>query len=122
LLERVRALVTEQSFHLALETVWRVVGDANRYVDEQAPWALRRTDPARMGTVLYVLAETLRHLGILTQPFMPDASGKLLDQLGVPAEERDFAALAEPLPPGRRLPAPQGVFPRYVEADAAANG
>ena len=122
LLERVRALVTEQSFHLALETVWRVVGDANRYVDEQAPWALRRTDPARMGTVLYVLAETLRHLGILTQPFMPDASGKLLDQLGVPAEARDFAALAEPLPPGRRLPAPQGVFPRYVEADAAANG
>jgi methionyl-tRNA synthetase len=122
LLERVRALISEQSFHLALETIWRVVGDANRYVDEQAPWALRRTDPARMGTVLYVLAETLRHLGILTQPFMPDASGKLLDQLGVPAEARSFAALSEELPPGRPLPAPQGIFPRFVETEAAADG
>ena len=44
----------EHAFHRALETIWQVVGDANRYVDEQAPWALRKTDPARMGTVLYI--------------------------------------------------------------------
>jgi len=61
LLDRVRPLIAEQGFHLALETIWRIVGDANRYVDEQAPWALRRTDPARMATVLYTLAEALRH-------------------------------------------------------------
>ena len=41
LLDRVRPLVAEQAFHIALETIWRVVGDANRYVDEQAPWALQ---------------------------------------------------------------------------------
>jgi methionyl-tRNA synthetase len=122
LLERVRALVSEQSFHLALEAIWRVVGDANRYVDEQAPWALRRTDPARMGTVLYVLAETLRHLAILTQPFVPEAAGKLLDQLAVPADARAFGDLATALPPGRALPAPQGIFPRFVETEAAADG
>jgi methionyl-tRNA synthetase len=122
LLERVRALVSDQSFHLALEAIWRVIGDANRYVDEQAPWALRRTDPARMGTVLYVLAETLRQLGILTQPFVPEAAGKLLDQLAVPDGARAFADLATALPPSRPLPAPQGIFPRFVETEAAAEG
>jgi methionyl-tRNA synthetase len=75
-----------------------------------------------MGSVLYVLAETLRHLAILTQPFVPEAAAKLLDQLAVPEDARTFAALSEALPPGRHLPAPQGLFPRYVEADAAANG
>jgi methionyl-tRNA synthetase len=120
LLERVRPQIAEQSFHSALETIWRVVGAANRYVDEQAPWALRRNDPARMRTVLYTLAEVLRHLGILTQPFVPDAAAALLDQLAVSAEARRFADLPERLSPGRPLPAPQGIFPRYVEAEAAA--
>jgi len=120
LLDRVRPHMTEQAFHLALETIWRVVGAANRYVDEQAPWALRRSGPARMGTVLYTLAEVLRHLGILTQPFVPDAASALLDQLALPNEARRFADLAEALPAGRALPAPQGIFPRYVEAEAAS--
>lgn len=120
--DRVRPLMTEQAFHLALEAIWRVIADANRYVDEQAPWVLRRTDPGRMATVLYTLAETLRHLAILTQPFVPAASADLLDQLAVPAGERCFADLATPLPPGRALPAPHGIFPRFVETEAAADG
>ena len=120
LLDKVRPHMIEQAFHLALETIWRVVAAANRYVDEQAPWALRRTDPARMRTVLYTLAEVLRHLGILTQPFVPQAASALLDQLAVPAEARRFADLAERLPPGRALPAPHGIFPRYVEAETAS--
>ena len=97
-----------------------MVGEANRYVDEQAPWALRRSDPARMPTVLYVLAETIRHLAILTQPVVPQAAEKLLDQLAVPARARDFAALRQtPLSPGARLPKSEGIFPRYVEIPAA---
>ncbi len=117
LLAVLRAEFAVQSFHRALEAIWALVGDANRYVDEQAPWALRKTDPARMRTVLYTLAETLRHLAILTQPVMPDAMARLLDQLGVPAGERDFAHLApgHALVPGTTLPAPAGIFPRYVE-------
>jgi methionyl-tRNA synthetase len=122
LLAQVRPLIEEQAFHLALAAIWRVVAEANRYVDEQAPWALRRADPARMATVLYALAETLRSLAILVQPFVPDAAAALLDQLGVPAKARRFVDLANPLPPGRALPTPQGIFPRYVEAEAAAGG
>jgi methionyl-tRNA synthetase len=116
LLETVRENVDEQAFHLALEAIWQVVGKANRYVDEQAPWVLRRDDPVRMKTVLYTLAETIRHLGILVQPFVPGAAARLLDQLAVPEAARSFAALATaPLAPGTPLPAPQGIFPRYVE-------
>jgi methionyl-tRNA synthetase len=65
-----------------------------------------------------VLAETLRHLAILVQPFVPQAAAKLLDQLGVAADRRDFAALATPLTPGTTLPKPEGIFPRYVEPEA----
>jgi methionyl-tRNA synthetase len=103
--------------HRALELIWEVIGEANRWVDGQAPWTLRKTDPARMRTVLWVLAETIRRLAILTQPFMPDASAKLLDQLAIAADARDFAALDSALVAGTALPAPQGVFPRLVEAD-----
>ena len=120
LLDRLRPLIAEQGFHLALETIWRVVAEANRYVDEQAPWVLRRSDPVRMATVLYVLAEVLRHLAILTQPFVPGAAAALLEQLAVPTDARRFTDLATVLPPGRQLPVPHGIFPRFVEADAAA--
>jgi methionyl-tRNA synthetase len=121
LLARVRPLIAEQqAFHLALETIWGLVAEADRYTAEQAPWALRRTDPARMRTVLYTLAEVLRHLGIMVQPFVPGAAAMLLDQLGVPPEARRFADLGHALPPGRPLPAPHGIFPRFVKAEAAA--
>jgi methionyl-tRNA synthetase len=119
LLAMVRGHISEQAFHLALEAIWRVVGEANRYVDEQAPWVLSRSDPARMRTVLYILAETLRHLAILAQPFVPGTASKLLDQLAVPESARDFTALtAAPLAPGTPLPKPEGIFPRFVEEPA----
>jgi methionyl-tRNA synthetase len=120
LLQQVRGEFDVQAFHKALDAIWAVIAEADRYVDEQAPWALKKTDTARMGTVLYVLAETLRHLAILLQPFMPDAAGALLDQLAVPSDQRDFAHLTDAfaLTSGTTLPAPQGVFPRYVEAVA----
>ena len=91
---------------------------ANGYIDRQAPWALNKTDKVRMGHVLRVLADTVRVVATLLQPVMPGSMAKMLDQLGVPADARDFAALATPLPAGTVLPAPQGVFPRYVEPAA----
>src|SRR5579883_3315464 len=114
----VRGFLAEQSFNKALDALWQVIGDANRYVDEQAPWTLRKTDPARMATVLYVLCETLRRLAILLQPFMPGSMAKLLDQLAVPADARDFAALGRALTADTPLPAPAGIFPRFVEEGA----
>jgi len=106
-----------QAFHDALEAVWVVIRMANKYVDDQAPWALKKTDPARMGTVLYVLAETIRHIALLLQPFMPGSMAKMLDQLAVPADSRDFKHLGidHRLKPGTILPKPEGVFPRFVE-------
>jgi methionyl-tRNA synthetase len=72
-----------------------------------------------METVLYILAEVIRHLGILVQPFVPAAAAALLDQLAVPAEARSFNDLAQSLPPGRAVPPPHGIFPRYIDSDAA---
>ncbi len=66
----------------ALEEVWKVIRAANAYVDHQAPWALRKTDPARMATVLRVLADTLRPIATVLLPFMPGSMERLLDQLG----------------------------------------
>jgi len=121
-LQKVRDFVREQAFHKALEAIWQVIGEADRYVDEQAPWALRKTDPARMNTVLYVLAETIRRLGLLVQPIMPQSAARLLDQLGLAGDARSFAAFGKDhaLKPGTALPKPEGIFPRFVEEAAAS--
>ncbi len=123
LLDAMRGLFAEQSLHRALAALWAVVGDANRYVDEQAPWVLKKTEPKRMRTVLYVLAETIRHLAILAQPVVPGAAARLLDQLAVPEEERSFAYLGPDhgLKPGTALPRPEGVFPRFLEEEERAD-
>ncbi len=120
LADRLREEYAGQAFHRALEATWAVIGQANRYVDDQAPWALRKTDPARMRTVLYVLVETIRQLAILTQPIMPGSMETMLDQLGVAADARAFDRLgpASAPVPDTPLPRPQPVFPRYVEAEA----
>ncbi len=123
LLEGMREDYGRYAIHRALEAQWRVVSQANRYVDEQAPWALKKTDPARMATVLYVLAETIRHLAILAQPVVPTAAAAMLDQLAVAADRRDFSHLGEVerLAPGTPLPKPAPAFPRYVEPEAHAD-
>ncbi len=121
LLAVVRAELADQAFHKALTSIWEVIADANRYVDAQAPWALAKTDAVRRDTVMWVLAETIRRVTLLVQPFMPDSAGKILDQLAVPAGGRAFAAFDTELAPGTALPKPQGVFPRFVEAAKAAS-
>jgi methionyl-tRNA synthetase len=110
----------QQQFHAALIKIWEVVSEANRYIDHAAPWTLKKTDPARMATVLYVLADTIRRLAILVQPVMPDATTAMLDQLAVAPEARGFDALESRLQPGTPLPKPEGVFPRFVEEEAAS--
>ena len=115
LLAEARAQHEIFAINRALDAIWKVVADANRYFAGQEPWALKRTDPARMETVLHVTAEVLRVLGILVQPYMPGAAARLLDSLAVPVSQRSFADIAARLVPGTPLPAPAAIFPRYVE-------
>jgi methionyl-tRNA synthetase len=109
-----RQAAKQQEFHKMLESIWEVVGAANRYVDEQAPWALKKIDLERMGTVLYVLAEVIRHLAILASPFVPIAAAKILDTLGVSDDKRKIMDLSEPLAAGMTIAEPHGVFPRVM--------
>ena len=115
MLELSRSAMATQQIHQWLNAVWAVVAEANRYFAGEAPWALAKTDPARQKTVLYVTAEVVRQVAILAYPAMPEASAKLLDSLGIPSDARNFAALGARIKPDTALPAPVGVFPRYVE-------
>jgi methionyl-tRNA synthetase len=119
-----RTAMATQQIHQWLNAVWAVVAEANRYFAGEAPWALAKTDPARQKTVLYVTAEVVRQIAILALPVMPASADKLLDSLGVPAGERNFAALggAKRIAPGTSLPAPVGVFPRYIEPKEPTDG
>ena len=121
MLAKSREAMESQAIHLYLNAVWAVVAEANRYFAAQAPWALRKTDPARMETVLWVTAEVIRQVAILAQPVMPESAAKLLDLVAIPAGERGFDRLdpAFRLAAGLALPTPVGVFPRYVEPEAA---
>src|SRR6202790_5013729 len=119
MLAQARSAMATQQIHPALNAVWAVVAEANRYFAGEAPWALAKTDPKRQATVLYVTAEVVRQIAILAQPAMPAASAKLLDSLGVGDAARDFAALATRIKPGTVLTAPAPVFPRYIEPTAA---
>jgi len=118
-LAKVREALETQAIHRAAEAIWTVVAEANRYFAAQEPWALKKTDPARMGTVLYVTAEVVRQVAILAQPLVPNAAARLLGQLTVPEGARAFAHLGEAgrLPAGAQLPKPEAVFPRFVEQE-----
>ena len=113
LLPKVRAHYDVPAMHLALEAIWSVLGATNRYFSAQEPWVLRKTDPQRFATVLYTTLEVVRIAALLSQPVMPDSTAKLLDLLGQPEDQRDFAAIPVRLAPGSALPAPTGVFPRH---------
>ena len=114
---RMAERLEKMEFHLALEAVFEAVREANGYITREAPWALKKTDPVRMTAVLRNLHDALRVFATLLQPFMPDTMGKLLDQLGVPAEARTLSALATPLPEGLALPAPSPLFQK-IQAPA----
>ncbi|MBD8554593.1 methionine--tRNA ligase [Rhizobium sp. CFBP 8762] len=116
LLSIAREDMNKQMLHRTLAAIIAVVSEADRYFAGQEPWALKKTDPARMATVLYVTADVVRQISILLQPFMPQSAAKLLDLVAIPDGKRTFASLGEAgrLVPGTQLQAPTPVFPRYV--------
>jgi methionyl-tRNA synthetase len=116
-----RGAMDRQAIKVWLDAVWDVIGAADRYFAAEKPFDKTLT-VERKGTILWVTAEVVRQLAILVQASMPVSASKLLDLLAQPAEQRSFAHLGEAgrLAPGTVLPAPVGVFPRYVDPEAAA--
>jgi methionyl-tRNA synthetase len=116
-----RKAMNEQAIKVWLDAVWTVLIEANAYFDKERPFDKTLTE-TRRGTILYVTAEVVRQVAILIQPAMPDSSAKLLDLLAVGGEARSFASLGagHRLQPGTTLPAPTGVFPRWISPEEQA--
>jgi methionyl-tRNA synthetase len=118
--EEVPAQFEALALSFGIEAWLKAVFACNQYIDAQAPWALRKTDPERMNAVLATLCEAIIDLAVAIQPVIPVSAATLLDNLGVPAGERDYAALADQgryarlAGSGFRLTAPTAIFPRIA--------
>ncbi len=111
------------NFSAGLDNWMQAVFACNQYVDEQAPWALKKTDSERMAAVLITLFSCVRELAIAVRPVVPTSIDRLLDQMGIAPDDRDFAALEDSewftrlAGSGFSLTQPQGVFPRLEMPD-----
>jgi methionyl-tRNA synthetase len=105
-------------FSGGIEEWMRAVFACNQYVDDQAPWGLKKSDPERMIAVLMTLFQAIRSLAIAIAPVVPEASSKLLDLMQIDNNTRDFAALNDDQWFGKLvqrniiLDKPQAIFPR----------
>ncbi len=115
------------SLSAAIEAWMRAVYACNQYIDTEAPWALRKSDPDKMEAVLAVLIVCIRDLAIAISPVVPAAATSVLDQLGIPSDERDFAALSDLqwykrlVDAGVRIRPPIPIFPRLELAEELAD-
>jgi len=114
---KAREEMNAQAVTRYLDHVWAVIAEGNRYFAAEEPWAKKKTDQKRMETILYVTAECVRQFAILATPAMPELAPRLLDLLAIEAGSRGFVSLGAKgrLKPGKAIPEPQGVFPRYVD-------
>jgi methionyl-tRNA synthetase len=127
-LAEVEGALTEFAFHRALAAIWEFVGAVNRFVDTTQPWLMaKQPEPVgqpRLSTVLYALAEALRLLGIVLEPFVPDAAAKIRAALSQTGPTRLADAVWGRLTPGTAVTKLGGLFPRVDDKkpSAAASG
>nr|WP_277350615.1 methionine--tRNA ligase [Caldanaerobacter subterraneus] len=122
--QKVEEYMDKLQFSNALIEIWKLVSRANKYIDETMPWVLAKDESkrGRLGTVLYNLAESLRFIGILISPFMPNTPKKMFEQLGITEdlatwESLKFGLLKE----GTRVKRGEILFPRIdVEKELAS--
>jgi len=114
LVPAIETALQDFALHKALEAITDLASQADAYIDAQAPWVLKKENPERMKTVIYVLAEVIRCLAIALQAATPKAAGRILDQLAVSDDQRCFAHISQDysLQPGTVIAKPEGVFPR----------
>lgn len=114
------------NFSVGIEAWLKAVFACNAYVDEQAPWALKKTDPERMKSVLLTLFRAIRDLAIAIQPVIPTKAAAVLDQLEIPADQRTYADLLDEnwfnalAAAGTVIGKPTPVFPRLELVEEAA--
>ena len=97
-----------------LDNIIHITDQSNIYIDQEAPWRLKDSDPKRMNEVLYKLLETLRYIAILLQPFIPISANKMLQQLAVSIDKRSIFHLTQDfvIIPLKKIPEPSAIFPR----------
>lgn len=118
---QVDALLKELKLNEALIRIWQLVGRANKYVDERAPWNLAKLDDkSELGTVMYNLVETLRVVALLIKPFLSETSAKMWAQLGLVDLEQKMLvdAVWGELIPGTKTAKGDPIFPR-IEVEKA---
>lgn len=112
-LSMIRSQLKELNIKSVVDIVMALTKEGNRYINQQAPWEMTKSNPARMQTILYVLYELLRITTIYLEPVIPTSAARVLDQMGVPATMRDFASVAENTTNGWTvMPKPTPLFPR----------
>lgn len=115
LFNKVKEKVDSYQFHQALEEIISFVDNINIFLDQIAPWDLKKTDIKKMAEVLYVTMEAIRYFSIILIPFIPDSANKFLDQLAVAKNHRSFDFLNKTHAlVGNKISQPVGVFPRIV--------
>ena len=113
--------VSQQAIQKYVQECVDMVRQTNKYIDDMAPWVLRKSDPKRMEVVLYTIMEVLRHVAIIYQPIMPESANKILDALTVPEDERTFQHLEGDqykIQLGSPVSKPNGIFPRIEVPEA----
>jgi methionyl-tRNA synthetase len=113
--------VEKQEIKDMAETIVSLAKLGNKYIDRNAPWSLKKDNQlARMNTVLYLLANLMRGIGIYLQAITPEAAAKILDQLGEPATQRSFDDLTRGILPDQLIGSPTPIFPK-IEAPVASS-
>lgn len=112
---RTEELLDNLQFSLALTEIWKAISRTNKYIDETMPWVLGKDESrkGRLAGVLYNLAESIRIISILLQPFMPETPAKIWNQLAIEGDETHWEAAGKwgvytpkPVRPG------EVIFPR----------
>ena len=112
---KVEANMDKFAFNMALEDIWTVVRRANKYIDETMPWVLAKDekDKPRLDNVLHNLAEAIRIVSVLIEPFMHTTSGKIRKQLGLWFAEPIWAdAFTFEMMNGEQVKKGDPIFPR----------
>lgn len=103
----------------ALSSIWEVIQDANRYIDQQAPWNLASSgEKDRLNTVIYTLLETLRRISILISPFLPNTAEEIQKQLGYVDVQFAWDLIKDVrIPSGQKLNKGKILFPRVEKKE-----